>query len=79
MNKAILVAAAVIGALLAAITLLRRDSGGGGAPLAGEGVVNEQPFDSMTRDELYELARQRDIPGRSRMKKHELRAALRGA
>jgi hypothetical protein len=30
----------------------------------------------MTRDELYDLARQLDIPGRSRMKKTELRAAL---
>jgi hypothetical protein len=30
----------------------------------------------MTRDELYELARERDIPGRSKMTKAELRAAL---
>jgi uncharacterized protein YecE (DUF72 family) len=32
--------------------------------------------DDATRDELYELARQRDIPGRSSMNKHELREAV---
>jgi hypothetical protein len=42
----------------------------------GEGVSSERPLDSMTRDELYELAREHDIPGRSRMKKTDLRAAL---
>jgi hypothetical protein len=42
----------------------------------GEAVAPRQSLDSMTRDELYELARQLDIPGRSRMKKTELRAAL---
>ena len=41
-----------------------------------ERVVSERPLETMTRDELYELARERDIPGRSRMKKTELRAAL---
>ena len=41
-----------------------------------ERVVSERPLETMTRDELYELARERDIPGRSRMKKAELRAAL---
>jgi hypothetical protein len=38
--------------------------------------VSERPLDTMTRDELYELARELDIPGRSKMKKTELRAAL---
>jgi hypothetical protein len=42
----------------------------------GQAVAPRQSLDSMTRDELYELARQLDIPGRSRMKKTELRAAL---
>jgi len=41
-----------------------------------ERVVSERPLDTMTRDELYEVARELDIPGRSRMKKTELRAAL---
>ena len=41
-----------------------------------ERVVSERPLDTLTRDELYELAREQDIPGRSRMKKSELRAAL---
>ena len=43
---------------------------------APERVVAERPLETMTRDELYELARERDLPGRSRMKKTELRAAL---
>ena len=77
MKKALLAAAAVMGALLAAIMILRRDRSV--TPRVGEGVVAEQPLDSMTRDELYELARERDIPGRSRMKKDELRDALRRA
>jgi hypothetical protein len=41
-----------------------------------EEVVPQRPLDSMTRDELYELAREQGIPGRSRMRKTELRAAL---
>ncbi len=41
--------------------------------------MSERSLDTLTRDELYELARERDIPGRSRMKKDELRDALRGA
>jgi hypothetical protein len=41
-----------------------------------ERVVSERPLETMSRDELYELARERDIPGRSKMKKGELRAAL---
>jgi len=41
-----------------------------------EEAVAQRPLDSMTRDELYELAREQDIPGRSRMKKTELRTAL---
>jgi hypothetical protein len=43
---------------------------------AGEGVSSERPLDELTRDELYEIARELDIPGRSRMKKTDLRAAL---
>ena len=41
-----------------------------------EGVASERPLDEMTRDELYALAQELDIPGRSRMKKTDLRAAL---
>jgi len=59
-------------ALLAAVLALR--SGGTSSP--GEAVAPRQSLDSMTRDELYEMARQLDIPGRSRMKKTDLRAAL---
>ena len=41
-----------------------------------ERIVSERPLDTMTRDELYDLAREQDIPGRSKMKKSELLAAL---
>ena len=41
-----------------------------------ERVVSETPLDTMTRDELYGLAREHDIPGRSKMNKPELRTAL---
>ena len=70
MRKGLLIAVAALATALAAgvMILLRARS--------SEAVVSEQPFETMTRDELYELARQRDIPGRSRMKKDELRTAL---
>jgi hypothetical protein len=58
-------------ALLGAVAVLRRSD-----PSPGEAVAPARSLDSMTRDELYDLARQLDIPGRSRMKKTELRAAL---
>ena len=70
MKRAILVLIAVAAAFAAAVAVLR----GGSAPR--EAVAPRHQLDSMTRDELYELARQLDIPGRSRMKKTELRAAL---
>jgi DNA end-binding protein Ku len=46
----------------------RRRSGGG-----GDGYAD------MTKDELYELAQERDVPGRSSMSKDELVDALQGA
>ena len=72
MKKGLLIALAVLGSALTAgvIILLRARSA------HPERVVSERPLDTMTRDELYELARERDIPGRSRMKKDELRDAL---
>ncbi|MGE8497499.1 MAG: Rho termination factor N-terminal domain-containing protein [Pseudomonas sp.] len=36
-----------------------------------------QQLETMTRDELMELARKRDLAGRSRMRKEELLSALR--
>lgn len=35
-------------------------------------------YESRTRDELYNIAKERDIPGRSKMDKEELIEALRG-
>ena len=77
MKKALVALALLGGAFLAAVAVLRRGRPAPvQVPLSSEGVVSERPLDTMTRDELYELARERDIPGRSRMKKDELRAAL---
>jgi len=49
-----------------------------------EGNVGTSPsgslgYDSLSRDELYELAKQHNIPGRSSMNKDELVAALKGS
>ena len=41
-----------------------------------ERVVSERELDGLTRAELYERARDADLPGRSKMSKAELRAAL---
>ena len=72
MRKLSLLSLAVLGAVIAAVIALRRRR----ADAPDEGIVSERPLDTMTRDELYELARELDIPGRSKMKKTELRAAL---
>lgn len=40
------------------------------------GPESRQRYEEMRKDELYELARQRDIPGRSRINKEELIEAL---
>jgi DNA end-binding protein Ku len=41
-----------------------------------EGVVSARELDRLTRDELYARARAENVPGRSKMKKAELRDAL---
>ena len=64
----------VLGAVTAAVAILLRARAERSEP--AERVVSERPLDTMTRDELYELAQELDIPGRSKMKKDELRAAL---
>lgn len=40
------------------------------------GTTTRHRYDDMTREELYELAQERDIPARSSMNRDELRAAL---
>jgi hypothetical protein len=70
-RPALIALALFVAALGVAVAILRR-----ARTAAREGVVAERPLDTMTRDELYELAREQDIPGRSKMKKDELRAAL---
>ena len=72
MRRPLLIALAVLSAALAAaVAILLR-----ARAERVEGVVSERPLDTLTRDELYELARERDIHGRSKMKKDELVAAL---
>ena len=74
MRKFSLISLAVLGAVIAAVAILLRARAERVEEV--ERVVSERPLDTMTRDELYELARELDIPGRSKMKKTELRAAL---
>ncbi len=71
MRKLPLIGLAVLAAVIAALVAMRRLRT---AP--DQGIAPDNPLDTMTRDELYELARERDIPGRSKMNKTELRAAL---
>ena len=66
-------ALAALAVTAAAVLALRRPD----PDAAPEGVMTGDGFETMTRDELYEVARERGIPGRSRMKKAELRDALR--
>ena len=62
-------------AVAVAIALLRR-----GQPEIPTATVSpDSSLDGLTRDELYQLAQERNIPGRSKMKKDELRDALRRA
>lgn len=58
--------------LMSALEQSLRGAAGGGAGTTSD----EEDLESMTRDELYELAQQRDVPGRSGMSKSELVAAL---
>jgi hypothetical protein len=58
------------------VVLRRRETAPTEAPAVREGVVSERPLDTLTRDELYELAKELDIPGRSKMKKLELKDAV---
>jgi hypothetical protein len=69
--KRLLIGITALAALfLCAVAVLRRNAD------PDEGVVSAQPLETMTRDELYELARELEVPGRSNMKKAELRAAV---
>jgi hypothetical protein len=82
MRKVALVALGASAVFAAAVAILRRgrpERPEPERPAPTEGVVSERSLDTLTRDELYELARERDIAGRSRMKKDELRDALRRA
>ena len=70
MRRLLVGIAALAALLVCAVAVLRRRAD------PDEGAAPERSLEGMTRDELYELARELDIPGRSRMKKTDLRAAL---
>jgi hypothetical protein len=55
---------------------LMRDGTGSDASRRSRRQEQEPPYDEWTHAELYERARQLDIPGRSRMAKNELIAEL---
>jgi len=56
-----------------------REAAGSAARSARKAIENpdSRPYEERTRDELYELAAEREIEGRSSMRKAELIAALR--
>ena len=70
MRRLLIGIAAIVALFACAVAMLKHHAD------PDESVSSERPLDSMTRDELYELAREQGIPGRSRMKKTELRTAL---
>ena len=75
MRKGLLIAlGALAAALVAGVAILLRARSS-----RHEGVVSERALDTLTRDELYEIAKELDIPGRSKMKKPDLLDAVRQA
>ncbi|HYH59677.1 MAG TPA: Rho termination factor N-terminal domain-containing protein [Thermoleophilaceae bacterium] len=76
MKTRLWIALGMIAAVVAVIAARRRGQRAPDEPGAPEGVVSARPLDELTRDELYEEARRLDVPGRSTMKKAELRHAV---
>ena len=60
----------LMAALEQSLDRAQRDRSGGGGGAGG------QDYGAMSKDELYELAQERELPGRSSMSKDELAAAL---
>jgi hypothetical protein len=58
---------------------VRRDLGRQAAKARGRGGTPGHALEDRTRQELYDLAKREDIPGRSRMGKWDLIRALRTA
>jgi DNA end-binding protein Ku len=66
-------------ALRASIEAAGRSRSGSGRGRRSGGRSSNGNLDAMSKDELYELAKKADIPGRSDMSKDELVEALRAA
>ena len=62
--------------LMSALEQSLQRAGGGSAGSEGGGDGGERDYASMSKSALYDLAQERDIPGRSSMSKDELIAAL---
>jgi DNA end-binding protein Ku len=66
----------LMAALRASLEASKRGRGGGRSVSAPSG---NGELDSLSKEELYDLAREADIPGRSGMSKNDLVKALRQA
>jgi hypothetical protein len=51
-------------------------AGNGHRARTGNGTADDVNVDGMTKEELYQIAQERDIPGRSHMSKEELKEAM---
>lgn len=65
------------GKVIDLMSALERSLSGGDASSGGEARGSSNDYADRTRDQLYELARERDLPGRSSLSKAELIEALR--
>jgi DNA end-binding protein Ku len=68
----------LMAALRASVEAMQRRRAGGRAPERARGEGNGE-LESLSKEELYELAKQADIPGRADMSKQELVEALKAA
>jgi DNA end-binding protein Ku len=68
----------LMAALRASVEAVQRRRAGGRAPERARGEGNGE-LESLSKEELYELAREADIPGRADMSKQELVEALKAA
>jgi DNA end-binding protein Ku len=68
----------LVAALEQSLDRAKRGEGRAGAPRGGT-TRGGDDYDGMSKQQLYDLAQERDLPGRSAMSKDELVAALRAS